>query len=89
MRSGDPDAEPMTLGAFVSEATAGEYIQRAYLGKDNKPTELLKKVTAAFDQLRAEFDASKPPPVPEGAARHRGRSSSPRRSPPSSSRRCS
>ena len=67
VRSGDPDAEPMTLGAFVSEATAGDYIQRAYLGKDNKPTELLKKVTAAFDQLRAEFDASKPPPVPEGA----------------------
>jgi hypothetical protein len=68
VRSGDPDAEPMTLGAFVSEATAGDYIQRAYLGKDNKPTELLKKVTAAFDQLRKEFDASKPPPVPEAAA---------------------
>jgi hypothetical protein len=47
----------MTLGAFVSEATAGDYVQRAYLGKDNKPTELLKKVTAAFDQLRSEFDA--------------------------------
>lgn len=68
VRSGDEDAEPMTLGAFVSEATAGEYVQRAYLGKDNHATELLKKVTAAFDQLRAEFDASKPPPVPEAAA---------------------
>ncbi len=55
LQSGDPDFEPMELGAFASEVTSGVYLQRAYVGKDKHPTELLKKVTAAFDELRAEF----------------------------------
>jgi hypothetical protein len=56
LKSGDPTAEPMALGEFVSEATSGTYWQFSYFDKaGTRPTELLKKVTAAFDQLRAEF----------------------------------
>jgi hypothetical protein len=59
---GDPDADHMTVGEITSEATSGVYLQRSYVSDDpQRPTELLKKVMGAFDELRAEFEAFKPP----------------------------
>ena len=58
---GDPANPHLTLAELVAEADPAVYLQRGYTGEDNRQTELLKKVMAAFDQIRAEFEAFKPP----------------------------
>ncbi|MEO8689900.1 MAG: hypothetical protein ABI611_17010 [Solirubrobacteraceae bacterium] len=56
-------AADATVGELVSEAASGVYTQRSTTGrgKDVRQSELAKKVMTAFDELRAEFEAFKPP----------------------------
>ena len=64
---GHPSAGRLTIGELVAEAASGVYTQRSTIGSgaNARQSDLLKKVMGAFDQVRAEFEAWKPPAAPD------------------------
>ena len=63
---GHPSACRLTIGELVAEAASGVYTQRSTIGSgaNARQSDLLKKVIGAFYQVRAEFEAWKPPAAP-------------------------